>query len=211
MNRLMIFAVSMSVFAGTAACDTPAEGEGEGEGEVPPYIEILVSIDELARLGDDNGTVKYIAAVADIEPRAPVGDRCLFQNMEQHPFHLPFLQSLEGGADLAFSDYITLVLKRSTRVWWGGEVRFLPQRAHPITGVTGTLIFALYTEDSPGNRLAVDDVIAVHAVLSACAPSLASKLAFVPTSTEQTTTTRAAQAALAEAGVGVLLEGTWGL
>jgi hypothetical protein len=147
--------------------------------------------------------VKYIAAVDGVEPRAPVQERCLFQNMATYPFHLPFLISLPGGEDLTFTDYTSLVLRRSTRAWWGGEVRFVSQ-PHPVTGANGVLMFALYTEDTAGNRLVVDDVLAVHTVLSRCAPTLAASFAFVPGNSEQTATARAEQATLAAAGIGVI-------
>ena len=56
------------------------------------------------------------------------------------------------------------MLRRATRTWWGGEVR-VASGTHPLTG--GDVLFAvsLYTEDTPGNRLVVDDIRAVHAVI----------------------------------------------
>jgi hypothetical protein len=124
---------------------------------------MLDQVDDVALLADNNGSVKYLMPVEGVSPRAPIQDACAFQNTARFAYHLIFLQALPGGETLDFEEYIDLVLKRDTRAWWGGEVAWLLERVHPITMDAGTLVFSLYTEDSPGNRLTIDDVRAVHA------------------------------------------------
>ena len=165
---------------------------------------MLASDDDLARLADGTG-IKYLGPVAEVAPRAPVNERCLFQNMRLQEFHLPFLQTLEGGEDLSFNDYIELVLRRSTRVWWGGEVRLLSTTTHPITGTPGAFAWTLYTEDSAGNRLVVDDIRAGHALMTRCAPAFAARLAFAPGSNEQQATATAVRELLAEEDIAVFI------
>jgi hypothetical protein len=125
--------------------------------------------------------------------------------MRLQPFHLPFLQSLDGGEDLGFSDYIDLVLRRATRVWWGGEVRLLATTTHPLTGEPGVFAWTLYTEDTAGNRLVIDDIRAGHAVMQRCAPAFSTRLAFVPGSNEQRATAAGARDLLADEGIAVFL------
>jgi hypothetical protein len=90
-------------------------------------------------------------------------------------------------------------------VWWGGQIAFLASTPHPLTDLPGTLVFALYTEDSAGNRLELDHVREVHARLSACMPAFEGRLAFFPESNEQIQTAQAGQTELAADGIGVVL------
>jgi hypothetical protein len=125
--------------------------------------------------------------------------------MRLQAFHLPFLQSLDGGAALTFTDYLNLVLRRPTRVWWGGEVRFLAAALHPISGAPGVFAWTVYTEDTAGNRLVTDDIRAGFSVMTACAPAFAASFAFVPSSNEQRQTAAAAVDELAGEGIAVFL------
>lgn len=169
------------------------------------FLTMLDDVDDVAELAGANGTVKYLSPVAGATPRAPLYSSCAFQDTTAFPFHLPFLNSLPGGGDLTFDDYIALVLRRATRVWWGGEVMWRPDLPHPITSATGVLIYTLYTEDSPGNRLIADDVRAVHVALGACAPAFDGTLAFVPSSNEQRQTASLIRAELAAEGIAVIV------
>lgn len=170
------------------------------------FLTTLDDVDDVAELAGADGTVKYLLPVAGATPQAPLFSSCAFQDTTAFPFHLPFLNSLPGGDDLTFDDYMALVLRRDTRVWWGGEVMWRPELTHPITSATGVLIYTLYTEDSPGNRMIADDVRAVHAALGACAPAFDDALAFVPSSNEQRQTATLIQAELAAEGIAVIVD-----
>ncbi|MBI1946357.1 MAG: hypothetical protein HYS27_11705 [Deltaproteobacteria bacterium] len=200
--------LSLLLLCAAAACPPPAPDDA-GPGDAGPEESFRALLDEegdVTELMGADGTVKYLAPVAGVEPRAPLFESCAFQDTMAFPFHLPFLNSLPGGDDLDFADYIALVLQRETRAWWGGEVWWRPELAHPIGGAPGVLAYTLYTEDSPGNRLIADDVRAVFAVLTACAPAFAGKLAFVPVSNEQRQTALQAQGELSADGIAVIIE-----
>ncbi len=212
--RQLAIAFACALVAGGAACPPPGPDDA-GPGDAGPtdagtpddsYRTVLDQLDDVAELAGADGRVKYLLPVAGAEPRAPLFSSCAFQDTEAFPYHLPFLVALPGGADLTFDDYIALVLRRETRAWWGGEVLWRPELAHPIGGAAGVLLFTLYTEDSPGNRLVIDDVRAVFAALTACAPAFDGKLGFVPSSNEQRQTAALVQAELAGEGIAVLLD-----
>ena len=197
-----------------AACPPPGPDDA-GPGDAGPddagvpedgFRALLDEESDVAELAGADGTVKYLLPVAGVEPRAPLYSTCAFQDTTAFPYHLPFLSSLPGGDDLTFDDYIALVLRRDTRVWWGGEVLWRPELAHPISGAPGVLLYTLYTEDSPGNRLIADDVRAVFAALEGCAPAFVGKLGFVPSSNEQRLTAQQIQAALAAESIAVIIE-----
>lgn len=207
----MLMAVPLAV---VAACPQPGPDDagpgdaGPTDGGVPEdgFRALLDQESDVAELAGADDTVKYLLPVAGAEPRAPLYSTCAFQDTTAFPYHLPFLSSLAGGEDLTFDDYIALVLRRDTRVWWGGEVLWRPDLAHPIGGVPGVLLYTLYTEDSPGNRLVIDDVRAVLAALNQCAPAFVGKLGFVPSSNEQRLTAQQIQAPLVAEGIAVILE-----
>jgi hypothetical protein len=169
------------------------------------FLAVLNDTNDVDGLEGDNGAVKYLAGVEGATPRDPIGEGCAFQNTNSYAFHIDFLRAQPGGEEITFADYANFVLRRSTRLWWGGAVSWRPDDAHPLTGAPGTLLFFLYTEDTPGNRLVIDDVRAVHAELTACAPAFANRLAFVPQSTEQTQTARAIEGELEAEGIAVLV------
>lgn len=168
-------------------------------------LAVLDDEDDIAALAGEGGAIKYLAPVAGA-PATPPIDGCRFQNTTLFPFHIPYLNHLleESGGSVSFDDYIARVLRRDTRRWWGGEVLWRESAPHPITGDPGTMVFALYTEDTPGNRLVADDVRAVYALLRVCAPAFAEDLAFGPSSPEQRTTAGAIRAELAAEGIAVL-------
>jgi hypothetical protein len=174
-------------------------------GAAPDLLTILDEDADLARMAGENGVVKDLLPVAGAPTVAPIGDDCAFQNTARFPFHLQFLNAqTNDGAELTFADYVALVLARDTRVWWGGELAYDEARVHPLTEVEGVLAYSLYTQDEPADRLVPDDVRAVHAILVACAPAFAERLAFAPTSNEQRTTASNARAELHAEGIAVL-------
>lgn len=183
-----------------AGCQIPADDAG-----VVPWLKTLESQTDLDSLVDPQGVAKYLAEVDGAAPRAPIDEGCLFQNSTAWPFHIFFLHRFPETCGMGFGEYVNVVIRRASRVWWGGGVKWLPQTPHPLTGAPGTLIYFIYTEDTAGNRLVLDDVRAVDARLRGCVGFAAETLAFYPESPEQVATARAGQAELAADGIAVLL------
>jgi hypothetical protein len=177
----------------------PDAGRPDGES-----LAILDEESDVVELQGPRGDVKYLAQVEGAPVTPPILDACTFQNTSLYSFHLLYLRAQEATADLTLDEYVERVIRRENRVWWGGDVRFLPARQHPLTGEAGVLAFTLYTEDSAGNRLTLDDVRAVFARLGPCTPAFAGKLAFLPSSNEQSQTARNGEGALAADGIGVI-------
>lgn len=208
----------MGFTSATLACAPPGTGGGDEDAgadggrvsdagpEAPDELARLDDVDDLALVAGADGSVKYLAPVDGAGPRAPLEEACAFQNTARYPYHLEYLRAQPGGEALTYQDYLALVLRRPTRVWWGGEVRFSPDATHPLTEQPGVLAYTLYTEDSPGNRLTPDDVRAVFAALAACAPGFDDALAFAPSSNEQRTTAALIRETLAAEGIAVLGE-----
>jgi hypothetical protein len=187
----------------------PGVDAGSAEPDAGPaalqFLSIIEDVADIELVRGANGAVKYLAQVAGAEITAPILAGCEFQNTTLYPFHLPFLLAQPGGEGLTFDAYVARVIRRETRVWWGGEIVWLPSMEHPLTGAPGTLAWAVYTEDSANNRLTLDDVRAGNARLAPCLPAFAGQLAFAPSSNEQTQTAQAIQAVLAADGIAVLL------
>lgn len=208
---LVVVVASASACGPTAPPDAgdPGDGGGDGEGDAGSDGGVLSGVtrlddrsDALALAGEGGG-VKYLLPVEGAEPREPILD-CAFQNTALYPFHIQYLNELEGGEDIAYLDYIQLVLQRATRAWWGGEVAWRPTLIHPLTAAPGVLVFSLYTEDSPGNRMVADDVREVFTALEACAPAFEGTLAFAAVSNEQRQTANMIRATLAAEGIAIL-------
>ncbi len=200
--------LAAAVTACACAPPTPVDagvvdaGTDEDAG-TPDALAVLDDVEDVATLADDLGAVKYLLPVAEAAPRAPILD-CAFQDTTRFPYHVLYLRAQEGGEELTYDDYIALVLVRSTRAWWGGEVAYRAELEHPLTGVAGVLAFSLYTQDTPGDRMIEADVRDVYAALVVCAPAFAEMLAFAPSANEQRDTAAAARGALAADGIAVL-------
>lgn len=217
----MLRALAASVAIATLVACTPAPPDPDGGvlddagapdagtdagPEAPDGLASLDEVSDLDLLANERGSVKFLLPVEGVPPRAPLGEACAFQNTARYPYHLQYLQTLPGGEELRFDDYVALVLRRQTRAWWGGEVLWREAQPHPLTGAEGVLVYTLYTEDSPGNRLVIDDVRAVHAALTECAPAFEDALAFAPSSNEQRATAPSLRDQLAAEGIAVLTE-----
>ena len=202
---LVVSAVAVASCAGGR--DGPP-GDVVDAGQAPARVEFLAaltSVDDFEALKGSAGDVKFLAQVDGAPVTAPILEACEFQNTSLYSFHLPFLNSQPGGADITYDQYTDLVIRRAHRVWWGGQVIWLPQTPHPLTNEPGVLAWQLYTEDSNGNRLTLDDVRAGFARLSACTPGFAGTLAVSAYSSEQDATLRTGQAELAADQIAVLL------
>jgi pyruvate,water dikinase len=169
----------------------------------PTYLTHLNDFDDFRSLQGEKSEVKYLTRVTDAEPLV-AGMECWFQDTELYPYHLQFLRTeFPTLSDLDFASYVSLVLQRQTRRLWGGVVRHFPRLTHPLSGIPGILVYTVYTNDGSAELLTVEDVTEVNERLRACAPFAASRLVFVPDSTEQTSRTRELHAQLVAAGVAV--------
>ncbi|MCC6874950.1 MAG: hypothetical protein IT378_11650 [Sandaracinaceae bacterium] len=192
------------------ACGAPPGGDagtdaGMDASSGPDSLTTIGSLDELGSLAGSRGEVKWLSGADGVAPRAPIGAGCLFQNTARWPYHIQFLLQLPETATMTFDEYVDAVLRRPTRSWWGGEVRFAPGVAHPLTGEPGTLLYSLYTEDTAGSRLVAGDVREVDRRMRECMPFAASQLAFVPGSNEQLATATSIRAELAAEGIAIVL------
>jgi hypothetical protein len=170
-----------------------------------PFLDELTSVDDFDSLRGDAGDVNILAQVQGSEVTAPILESCELENTKLYAFHLPFLNAQPGGEHITYDEYTDMVIRRAHRVWWGGQVIWLPSTTHPITNEPGVLAWQIYTEDSAGNRLTLDDVRAAFTRISLCTPGFAHHLAMSPYSDEQTSTLRENRDALASEGIAVLL------
>lgn len=160
---------------------------------------------DLADLRGANGFVKFLLQVDGVEPLAPILTPCVFQNTTLYDYHLPFLLAQPGGEDLTYAEYVAYVITRATRVWWGGQVAWLENAVHPVSGENGVLAYGIYTRDNVGDRLLADDIREVDAILRECTPYYDGTLAFSPQSQEQLQTATLYADELAGEGIAVLL------
>lgn len=163
-------------------------GCGDGGKTKPPldvdYLERLETEAEYEALDGEGDEVKFLLRVDGRD--APVPAQCLFQNTERFAFHLEFLRaSFEATKDLGVMDYSLLVLKRASRVWWGGALKHFPSVRHPSSGERGVYAVLVYDDINVGD-LETADLEEVWARLADCAPLTDRKRAFVPVGEAQT-------------------------
>lgn len=187
--------------ASTPDASTPDAGLGDLG---PRYLVTLDSAEALAGLGGRTGEAKYLAPVDGATPRAPIVEPCYFQNMALYDYHLLFLRSFPELADLTPAEYSSLVLRRPTRIWWGGGTKYYPGTPHPLAGELGTVAWTVYHEVAGADRLTADDLVAVHEILAGCVAFAPDRLAFLPTDPFQVTSARTARADLAARGIAVV-------
>ncbi|MBI4817938.1 MAG: hypothetical protein HY791_16880 [Deltaproteobacteria bacterium] len=169
----------------------------------PWFMTTLTSSGALAGLAGPTGDVKYLSPVAGVTPRPPITEPCYFQNMNVFDYHLRFLRSFTELSTLTATDYRDLVLRRPTRIWWGGGVKHYPATPHPSAG-QGVTVWTVYHEVAGADRLSSDDLVAVHSILSECVGFSPDRLAFLPTDPFQTTFARQERAALLGRGIAVI-------
>lgn len=184
-----------------AVIDGGAGDAGSGDGGLgPPFLTTLSSLADLALLGSGEQGVKYLFPVEGRAPVGPLTEACYFQNMRRHPWHLQFLQSFPELSGMTFDAYLSLVMRRASRAFFGGAVRIWPGVPHP-DGALGVMTLSIYAEPS---QLTVEDVIAAHAALVGCAPFAASFVAYLPEDAWQKSFARQAADRLEAAGVAVV-------
>ena len=188
--------------AGVVDGGAPDGGDDVDAGPAARFVIELDSEDTYQALAGDTGQVKYLAPVLDVAREAPLVDDCYFQNMTVTPWHIEFLHGFDELSDMTYQEYVDGVLKKSTRFLWGGSV-FRRQEPHPLNGGP-TLAYSVYAEDSPGNRLEVDELVEVHGILQACIPYASEELVFQPQGPAQVSFVDANLDVLVDAGIGVL-------
>lgn len=189
---------------GDAGADA-GEADG-GAGMDAPYLTALASAEHYAELAGEGAEVKYLLAQGGdafgAEP--PLDADCIFQNTRRFPFHVQFLQQFPAYEQLDYDSYLALVLRRETRVWWGGGLKLWGNAVHPSTGRAGVISFSVYQEGGGSENLAASELAAVHARLSSCVPYAEDLLVFVPDGAAQFAHVRAIAGELERAGVPVL-------
>lgn len=189
--------------ADAGATDSGIGADGGPAGDAAPdYLTTLDSPEEFVSLSRAQ-SVKYILRVTGATPRAPLMESCYFQNTARFQFHIEFLRTFTELAGLTFQDYETLVLDPMTRIWWGGGLIVVRQR-HPISGEPESLAYQIYAENGAVVGLREADIVEVDALLKACVPYAATRLAFQPGDPFQEAFARQIAPSLAQRGIAVL-------
>ncbi len=146
--------------------------------------------------------VKFLAPALTATRSAPLTEDCYFQNMNQFPWHLQFLQSFPELSLIDFNTYLAWVLRPASRRLWGGYLKAYPGVLDPATQRLGVVTFAVYSD--PGT-LSVDAIVEVDAILKRTAPFARDFLVFLPEGPDQKVLAQAQLTALASRGVTVIL------
>jgi hypothetical protein len=185
--------------------DAGASDAGDADaGDVdagPRFLNVLTSLSDLTAMASESGEAKYLAPVEALPRELPLVEDCYFQNMAITPWHQVFLLGFEETSSITFQEYVSWVLRRPTRKWWGGSVKLYPAAVHPITGTPPVMVYSAYAEQTAASALDVDDLVEVHARLQSCIPFASNFLAFLPTDTMQNQLVVQAAAVLADAGI----------
>lgn len=170
--------------------------------ERPDFLTHLTSPADFALLQGEGAEIKYLGQVEGSTPPAPgLAQACLFQNTERYAGHLTFLRSFSELANIDFNSYLTLVMKRASRVLWGGSLKLYPTVPHPATGAPGIMAYFVYSDPNDVDALTVDELAAMDTRLKACAPFAADLLVLVGMDEDQAARFEAQRSALASRGV----------
>ena len=188
---------------GGAAADAVARdaepgdlGRTDGSTTAPNYLTVLSTPEDYRRMEAPTTDLKYLLRVNGRPLKAPLVEPCYFQNTARYPYHIVFLQTFPELAQLSFNEYMDLVLRRPTRVWWGGGLtRLDPQ----------TIGYALYAENGAVVGINEADVVEVDGLLKGCIPWATTALGFLPGDPFQQQFARTHAASLAGQGVRVIL------
>lgn len=176
--------------------------------ERPDFVTSLASIAAFFEMLGDQGDIKLLGQVDGAVPPAPeLGSPCVFQNTLRFPGHAPFLRSFPGLGGMSFDAYLGMVMKRSSRVLWGGALQFFPAAPHPNTGVDGILGYFLYSEATEADALTDDEIVALDARIKACVPFARDLLVLLGMDHDQAARFDVQRERLAARGVSVLPPG----
>lgn len=191
-----------------AALDATAADGGNGPdagtadfGEL--YLTRLENPADFDRLQGTKTHVKYLAPVRSATAAPPLTEPCYFQNMMAFEWHVFFLRSFPELAALTNQQYVSYVLQRPTRIWWGGGVERL-RRPHPISGAAEVLAYTIYSETNLDSRLVEADIVEVDGILRGCVPYATDLLAFEPGDPYQIQLAQQLEASLRARGIAVV-------
>jgi pyruvate,water dikinase len=157
------------VIAGCGSSSPSSDAGPPANGEAKPrYLERLSSPGDFARVQGEEGEVKYLGQAGKGLP--PLDKPCFFQNTERYSGHITFLKSFPELADIDFATYLNLVTKNSSRVLWGGELKFFAGATHPRTKGRGVLAYFVYADDAITEALSADQLKEVDTRLKGCVP-----------------------------------------
>jgi len=171
----------------------------------PEFLTRLASAGDYALVQGQGGEIKYLGQVDGTTPPAPdLAQACLFQNTERYPGHIPFLKRIPELANIDFTTYLAMVLKRASRVLWGGALKLYPATEHPTTGVRGILAYFIYANANDVDALTEDEIVALDARLKTCVPFASELLVLVGADDDQAARFEAQRANLEARGVRLL-------
>ncbi len=178
-------------------------------GPPPPSEDVthlteLTSAVDYAVLQAEGAEVKYLLAVDGREPPSPLDAPCLFQNTRLFPWHVEFVQQFDELEEVDFVAYTDLVMRRETRVWWGGALKAFAAVVHPTTGAPGVIAYSIYHEEREGEFLSVEEYVEIDRRLKECAAYAADLLVLVGDGPGQTAYLRELQPELVARGVAVV-------
>lgn len=172
------------------------------QAERPDFLPLLGSTADFALMQGEGGEIKFLGQVDGTVPPAPgLAHACVFQNTERYPGHISFLRSLPALANVDFATYLAMVMKRASRVLWGGSLKLYPTVRHPATGAPGILAYFVYSDPNEVDALTLDEIAALDARLKACAPFASELLVLVGMDEDQAARFEAQRAALLSRGV----------
>jgi pyruvate,water dikinase len=193
--------------AGTPSTpDHPGNSSDAGDRpDRPGFLERLDSVADYGLLQGEGGEVKFLGGIAGKTPPAPGLDRaCLFLNTQRYAGHITYLRSLPGMSDLDFTSYLSMVMKRASRVLWGGSLKYYPGEPHPRTGAQGILAYFLYSDPNDVDALTADEIAELDARLKSCVPYARDLLALVGMDADQAIRFEAQRSTLTERGVSLV-------
>lgn len=170
--------------------------------ERPGFLPLLGSTADFALMQGEGGEIKFLGQVDGTTPPAPgLAHACMFQNTERYAGHITFLRSFPALANLDFNAYLTMVMKRASRVLWGGSLKLYPTVRHPATDTPGILAYFVYSDPNEVDALTLDEIVAIDARLKTCAPFARDLLVLVGMDDDQAARFEAMRVALLAHGV----------
>lgn len=170
--------------------------------ERPDFLSMLASPADFALMQGEGGEIKFLGRVDGATPPTPgLAHACMFQNTERYPGHISFLRSFPELGNVDFNTYLTMVMKRSSRVLWGGSLKLYPTVRHPGTGTPGIMAYFVYSDPNDIDALTVDELAALDVRVKTCAPFASDLLVLVGMDEDQAVRFEAQRAELLARGV----------
>ena len=170
----------------------------------PTHLPRLESSADFLLLKGPKGDLKHLMRVDGRTPPAPLDGECAFQNTRRFPYHINFLHYFPEFATVDVEQYLDMVLRNATRVWWGGIVLDAPAVVHPKTGIPGVMVYTVYQDGGSAEALTVEQLVEVDQRIKGCVPYTSQSMVLVPSDPEQMTHLKTIEAQLAAQGVYVV-------